>query len=39
MEELNPRSRAAFEEEERIRKFLAGEDVDAGASVEGPHGH
>jgi mono/diheme cytochrome c family protein len=38
MEELNPKSRAAFEEEERIRKFLAGED--AGASpAEGPHGH
>jgi mono/diheme cytochrome c family protein len=38
MEEQNPKSRAAFEEEERIRKFLAGED--AGASpVEGPHGH
>jgi mono/diheme cytochrome c family protein len=38
MEGLNPRSRAAFEEEESIRKFLAGED--AGASpAEGPHGH
>ena len=39
MEDLNPKSRASFEEEERIRKFLAGEDVEAGASVEGPHGH
>jgi mono/diheme cytochrome c family protein len=38
MEDLNPKSRAAFEEEESIRKFLAGED--AGASpVEGQHGH
>jgi mono/diheme cytochrome c family protein len=38
MEELNPKSRAAFEEEERIRKFLAGEDAGAPAA-EGPHGH
>lgn len=38
MEELNPRSRAAFEEEERIRKFLAGEDAGA-PPAEGPHGH
>jgi mono/diheme cytochrome c family protein len=38
MEDLNPKSRAAFEEEEQIRKFLAGED--AGASpAEGPQGH
>ena len=38
MEELNPRSRAAFEEEERIRKFLAGEDAGV-PPAEGPHGH
>jgi mono/diheme cytochrome c family protein len=38
MEELNPKSRAVFEEEERIRKFLAGEDAGA-PPAEGPHGH
>ena len=33
MEALNPKSRAAFEEEDAIRKYLAGEDVEP---VAGP---
>ncbi len=38
MESLNPKSRREFEEEERIRKFLAGEDVNPAAGSE-THDH
>ena len=38
MESLNPKSRREFEEEERIRKFLAGEDVKPSAG-SASHGH
>ena len=40
MEELNPRTRAEFLEAERIRRFLAGDEPDAGeppAGHKGPH--
>ena len=39
MEELNPRSRAQFEEEEAIRKFLAGEDEGPAAGPGGKSHH
>jgi mono/diheme cytochrome c family protein len=38
MDDQNPKSRAAFVEEERIRRFLAGED-EGESPIEGPHGH
>ena len=38
MESLNPKSRREFEEEEKIRKFLAGEDVKPAAG-SGTHDH
>lgn len=38
MESLNPKSRSEFEEEDRIRRFLAGEDVKP-PGAPGGHGH
>jgi len=38
MESLNPKSRKEFEEEEQMRRFLAGEDVKPSSGA-GSHGH
>lgn len=38
MESLNPKSRKEFEEEEQVRRFLAGEDVKPAAG-SGSHDH
>jgi mono/diheme cytochrome c family protein len=37
MESLNPKSRGEFEEEERVRRFLAGEDVTPLGSADSHH--
>jgi hypothetical protein len=39
MEALNPKSRAQFEEEDAIRRFLAGEDVGPPAGSDAKRHH